>query len=244
METSKNSLSILGIILAIGLVVAALVVSVALYKIRGLDNTLSVTGSAKVAVTSDKVTWSTMITRPTRISTLQTGYAQIAADLVKVKKFLTESGIPESEITFGTVSFEENYNYQNPGTFAEKEYILRQSITINSLDVEKITAISRSIETIIAQGVIFQTTSLDYYYSKLPELRVSLLGDAVKDAQARADALAGATGEHVGSLKSASSGVVQVLSANSTDISDYGSYDTSQIEKEVMVTVKATFTLK
>jgi hypothetical protein len=29
----------------------------------------------------------------------------------------------------------------------------------------------------------------------------------------------------------------------SSDVSDYGSYDTSQIEKEVMVTVKASFTL-
>jgi hypothetical protein len=51
-------------------------------------------------------------------------------------------------------------------------------------------------------------------------------------------------GKKVGQLKSASSGVVQVMSANSLDISDYGSYDTSKIEKNIMLTVKATFTLK
>ena len=85
---------------------------------------------------------------------------------------------------------------------------------------------------------------MEYYISSLPELRVSLLGEAVKDAESRANSLAEASGKRVGKLKSASSGVVQVLSTNSTDISDYGSYDTSQINKQVMVTVKASFTLK
>ncbi len=39
-------------------------------------------------------------------------------------------------------------------------------------------------------------------------------------------------------------GVVQVLSEGSIDVSDYGTYDTSKIDKEVMITVKTTFGLK
>jgi hypothetical protein len=39
-------------------------------------------------------------------------------------------------------------------------------------------------------------------------------------------------------------GVVQVMTAGAIEISDYGSYDTSGIEKEVMVTVKADFKLE
>ncbi len=39
-------------------------------------------------------------------------------------------------------------------------------------------------------------------------------------------------------------GVVQVQSLNSTDVSDYGSYDTSQIQKQVTVAIKATFSLR
>ena len=44
--------------------------------------------------------------------------------------------------------------------------------------------------------------------------------------------------------RAAASGVVQVLPKGSLEISDYGSYDTSSIEKEVMVTVRATFTIE
>jgi len=75
-------------------------------------------------------------------------------------------------------------------------------------------------------------------------LRVSLLSDAIKDAQARAAKMAEATGRKVGDLKSAASGVVQVLSSNSLEVSDYGTYDTSKINKNVMVTVRAAFGLK
>lgn len=70
---------------------------------------------------------------------------------------------------------------------------------------------------------------------------MELLSEAVKDAQNRAGKIAQSSGNEVGSLKSASVGVVQVLPVNSTEISDYGTYDTSSIEKEVMITVRATF---
>jgi hypothetical protein len=39
-------------------------------------------------------------------------------------------------------------------------------------------------------------------------------------------------------------GVVQVMQPNSVDISDYGNYDTSTVEKEIMITVKASFSLR
>jgi hypothetical protein len=77
-----------------------------------------------------------------------------------------------------------------------------------------------------------------------PEARVSLLPDALADAKARATKIAESSGARIGKLRSASQGVVQVIQANSTDVSDYGYYDTSTKEKEIMVTVKASFTVK
>jgi hypothetical protein len=122
-------------------------------------------------------------------------------------------------------------------------YQLAQTITIQSDDVNKITEISKKIPELAAQGAIISVQSLEYYYSKLPDLRVSLLTQAVQDAKARAEKIAQGTGQSVGSVQSASSGVVQVLQSNSVDISDYGNYDTSSIEKDIMVTVKVSFRL-
>jgi hypothetical protein len=39
-------------------------------------------------------------------------------------------------------------------------------------------------------------------------------------------------------------GVVQVMPAGTIDVSDYGMYDTASIDKDIMITVKTTFSLK
>jgi hypothetical protein len=74
-------------------------------------------------------------------------------------------------------------------------------------------------------------------------MRVELLSEAIKDAKARAEAIAKESGRQVGELREATGGVVQVLSQGGVDISDSGSYDTESLNKEVMVTVRATFEL-
>jgi len=110
--------------------------------------------------------------------------------------------------------------------------------------LQKITALAKNTLQLINAGVIFSSQNLEYYYSQLPDLRVALLSDAIKDAKDRATKIAESSGKRVGTLKSATMGVVQVMNVNSTDVTDYGTYDTSNIEKEVMITVRAVFTLK
>jgi hypothetical protein len=132
----------------------------------------------------------------------------------------------------------------NQNVDAEKQYTLTQNIEVQSEDVQKLQNLSQRGGELISRGLIYSTNSLEFYYSKLPEARIALLSQAIDDAKARAGELAKNSGKKVGSLKSATSGVVQVQSRNSTDVSDYGSYDTSKIDKQITVTVKASFTLK
>ena len=225
----------------LGIVVAAFIGAYTFYQIRSFDNTLTVTGSTTKAVTSDHVKWVGVINRVVKASTLKSGYTDMASDLVNVKSFLKDKSIPDNQIVISPIFMDQNYD-QPQG--AERSYTLRQNIEINSSDVNAIAEIAKNIQPLIEKGVIFSTSSLEFTYTKLPEERVAMLGDAVKDAKARAASLATSSGKSIGQLKSASSGVVQVMSTNSTDVSDYGSYDTSKIDKNIMMTVKATFTLK
>jgi hypothetical protein len=121
---------------------------------------------------------------------------------------------------------------------------VRETITIQTIDVEKINEFARSLGEVTAKvssGTLVSPQYPEYYVSSLPALRVSLIGKAIQDAKARAVEIAKSGGSSVGALKSASSGVVQVLAPNSTNVEDYGSYDTSTIQKQVMVTARATF---
>ena len=243
MENNNKFLMFLNsrLLVGLGIVLAAFIGAYTFYQVRSFDNTLTVTGSASKLVTSDHVKWVGGISRVVKISTLKQGYADMAKDIIAVQEFLKEKNISADQVVISPVLMEQNYD-QAQG--AERTYTLRQTIDINSSDVNGITEIAKNINPIIEKGVIFSTQSLEYTYTKLPEERVALLSSAVEDAKARAAKLAESSGKSVGQLKSASSGVVQVMSANSLDISDYGSYDTSKIEKNIMLTVKASFTLK
>ena len=241
MEPQAKGLLGLGLILALGMVGASAVVSRTVYDVRALGDTFSVTGSAREHVTSDAVKWSSSFSRTTLASELKSGYAQMKKDEVAVHAFLEGQGIPADTIVISPVLMGDVYK-QDPN--APREFSLRQQVEVRSKDVPKITSIAKDLSPIIAQGLIFSSDYVEYTYSKLPDLRVSLLEGAVKDAQNRAEKIAGSAGKGIGPIRSATMGVVQVLPVGSTEVTDYGTYDTQSIEKEVMVTVKAVFGVK
>ena len=228
-------------ILALGLVFAAAIGSWTFASVRSAENALQVTGSARKTITSDMVKWTGQFSRSVTTDQLKSGYDQLKKDSAAMMKFLTKNKIDEKNITISTVFMDQDYSVQQG---LPRQYILRQTVDVRSTDVTGITAVAKNIDSLISQGILFSTQNLEYTYSKLPDLRVELLKDAVKDARARAASIAESDGAGVGALKSASIGVVQVLSPNSTSVDDYGAYDTSGIDKEVMVTVRAVFQLR
>lgn len=240
MNNTKNSPSV---VTGVALIISAVVFGSFYYMAQSSASkeTLSVTGSAKTHVTSDQAKLVIFLSRIAFSNDLSNGNKSIANDLALTEDLLKKSGIDTANIIESPVSMNQMYD-QNVST--NTRYQLYQTITVHSDDVNKLTEISKKIPTLSAQGAIVSVQSLEYYYSKLPDLRVSLLTEAVKDAKARAEKIAAGTGRSVGNIQNASAGVVQVLTPNSVDISDYGSYDTSAIEKDVMVTVKASFRLK
>lgn len=229
--------------IGLALIIGALILGGSYYFAQSTasKDALSVTGSAKMRVTSDQAKLTVSLSRIVFSSDLSQGYKNIARDLSLAKEMLEKSGMASADIIESPVSMNQMYDQYNS---TQVRYQLYQTITIQSGDVNKITDISKKVPDLASQGAIVSVQSLEYYYSKLPDLRISLLTQAIQDAKARAEKIAEGTGRRIGSVQSASSGVVQVLPLNSVDISDYGSYDTSSIEKEVMVTVKASFRLR
>ena len=228
---------VLGACLMLGTIIA----SSTFYSVRSLDNVISATGSATQDVKADRVKWTVSVYRTAAESEVPAAYTSVAADTATVEQFLKKQGIDAPNITESAVFSDQDYSGNSGGP---KRYNVHQDITINSGDVEKIAQLSKDITALVAQGVLVSPQAPEYYVSNLPDLRVSLLGKAVQDAKARANQLVLGSGSHVGKLRGASSGVVQVLTPNSTNISDYGNYDTSTINKTVMVTARATFSVE
>lgn len=231
-------------ILGVALIIAASLVAGTIYKIKALDNTLVVTGSAKVKVSSDLVKWTMRFSRNVPVTDLKKGYSDMERDLGVVKSFFKNNGIEGGSLVISPVFADKNYSYEKTGN-APDVYMLQQTVEVQSNDIGKIRSLAADTKYIIDNGVIFSPQAPEYYYTKLSESRIELLGEAVKDAKLRAGKIAESGGQKVGSLRSTSVGVTQVTAINSIDsISDYGAYDTSTEEKEVMVTVRAIFGIR
>lgn len=224
------------------LLVTGIIFSWSFVAARGGDDTISVTGSAKVAARADQAKWTIQAYRSVLQGELNSGYAQVASDVAATKSYLISQGVSAEAVTTNTITADQDWSSSNNG--GPTRYRVYQDITVASADVEKVQALAQGVTALISRGYSISPRQPEFYVSNLPELRVSLLGEAIADAKVRAQEIAKSGGSSVGKIKSASSGVVQVMAPNSTNVEDYGSYDTSTIEKEVSVTARATFVVR
>ncbi len=229
------------IIIGIATIISVAIGGFVAYQIRVSNDSIVVTDSAKERVTADTVKWVSSFSRTVGINDLKLGFSQLQTDHEKVAAFLAQNGLATTSYEFSSVFVQEPYKYD---ANAPKQYTVSQTVVVNANDVNKITQIAKDTNALINQGVVFTTMSLEYYYSKLPELRMQLVAKAIEDAKERAKIVAEHSARTLGVIKSVSQGVVQVLAPNSVDVSDYGTYDTSTIEKDVTVTARLTIGLK
>ena len=239
MEKS-NQLAIFGVILGVSLIATGIIVAQTFLNVKKMDNVISVSGSATQTVTSDSARWTGSFSRTVLVSQIKDGYKQMKADEKIVSDFFAAQGFKD-QLTISPVFMNQIYNNDQN---APVQYNLVQNIEVRSDDVNKMKELAKNSDQLAQAGIIFSANPVEYYYSKLPDVRVSLLPAAIADAKNRAAAIAKSSGQSVDSVKSVAMGVVQVMPVGTVDVSDYGSYDTSEIPKEVMITVKATFSLK
>jgi len=225
-------------ILAVGLIIAAFVWGAFFVSTRN-EQSIRVVGQGVKSVTSDLAKWNMTINKTTNVAYRSEGPSWIQEDLIKVKKYLANNGIEEKDILVEPVS-----SYANYGNNGITGYSFSQRIEVRSNDIEKLEKMALDNKALAKQDIYLQYSELEYFVSNLAEIKAEMLALATVDAKARALEIAKSSGNKVCGLLSARSGVFQIRKPLSTDVSDYGIYNTSSKEKEIAVTVTATFKIK
>ncbi|HVM59015.1 MAG TPA: SIMPL domain-containing protein [Candidatus Paceibacterota bacterium] len=238
----ENQFVPLGLILGVAFLVVGIIAAWTAVSIKNASDTLTVTGSATTNVSADTAKWTVTANRTAYEAGIPVATEQVLADTKKIVAFFKSAGIPADSVVVGAVHTDQDYSYSSDSS-APKRYVVRQDVTVSSNDPALIQKLSQDTSPLTGQGIVLTVLDPQYLLSDLPKYRVSLAGDAMKDAKARAEQLVKDAGQSVGRLKSASTAAVQVMAANSLDVSDYGTYDTSTIDKTVMVSVRATFSV-
>lgn len=232
---------IVALILVGGLIAATIIGTNGLITIKSSRTSIVVTGSAKQQITSDLIVWSGYFNSQAPV--LKDAYTTLEANREKVKNYLVKQGIKEADLKFSSITTSVYYvtNDYNVMTNQIDYYDLSQNIEITSSEIDKVTDISRNATELLNEGVQFQSNPPQYMYTKLSDIKVTMLAEATKDARERAEKIAENAGSKLGGLTYADMGVMQITPLYSNEISDYGINDTYSLEKEITAVVHCTF---
>ena len=243
-HTAHSTLVLPALIMAAALLLCVVVGVRGLERIKLASQVISVKGFSQREITADLGIWRGSFSV---VGASLTGtYGSMEADKKKVLSYLKTFGIPDSEVDVGAIFTTTNYKTNDSGYSSGEieSYLLTQTVTVQSADVNRLERLSKESTQLIKEGVGFTSNTPEFLYTKLEDLKISLLGDATKDAKNRAQEMARASGNSVGNLRGARQGVFQITPLNSTNVSDYGEYDTSSIQKAVKAVVTVDYSVE
>ena len=241
----NSQIIVLGVCIAVATIVSSIILSQGFLKVtKFVKEQITVTGSAQKNIKSDYIVWRGAFS--IRQADLKSAYQKLNEDLEKIKKYLIDKGINEKEIIASQIATNKIYKKNEKGndTNEIQWYALSQTVELRSSDVDKVDKISRECTELINENIEFESQAPEYFYTKLDELKIEMLGKATENAKARAENMVKATGNKIGSIRSARMGVFQITPVTSTEISDYGVNDTSSLEKKVTAVVTASFAIE
>lgn len=205
---------------------------------------ITVKGSSRIRVRADMATWHAEVRGEAKA--LAEAYGVLDTGTKRVMAFLSGAGFAPEQVSLGAIETTTQYQRDEKGnqTHEVSGYVLTRRVTVSTPEVAKVQAAAGELTSLLKDGVEVSSDSPAFTLSKLPDLRVQLLGEAAQDARRRAEEIVKNTGGKVGPVRDAQMGVMQITQPNSTDVSAYGLYDTSTIEKDVSAVVTVTFNVE
>jgi hypothetical protein len=229
------------LILALGIVAGAWILGDFYYKSKEIKNpTVKATGVAKKSFESDIVKWKVSFSEQVPLNELERGFKSVQSQVERFSEFLKQHGVDSKDIT---VIPPTNYmNYDRNGQ--PSAYNVSQQMFLISHDIKMIEELALKPSKLESLNLNMSQNNLEFFYSKLDGLKLELLSLAAANAKQRAEEITKGNSYKVGDMIDARSGIFQITEPYSTDVSQYGVYNTQSSKKQIRVTVHATFELR
>lgn len=243
------------IIIGIAIIVTAFILGQSFKKRNENLDSISVIGLGTKDFVSDEILWSGSFTANSM--DIKTAYGKIISDQKIVSNFFISKGFKPNEFTFGAVNFQKKFreirtvNSENGYVNSEQVfngYEATQSISFSAKKnpqlMKRIEEVSSKTSELINSGIELTSNSIQYTYSNLPSLKQSLIENATRDANERANKIVKTANGDLGKLKGANMGVFQITGQGSTEEDSYGgNNDTFSKNKTARITVRLEYNL-
>ena len=197
------------------------------------NRAVTVKGLAERDVKADLAVWD--IKYQTTGDILSETQKALEDNLSKVQAYLTAQGFTTDEILVGRINT--NDLMANPYRDNTKgpRYILTQTVTVRSAQVDAVEKSLRGIGALVAQGVLFDNqeygSPVAYLFTGLNDVKPAMLEQATENARKAAEEFAKSSDATVGKIKRANQGVFSILPREQTP----GASESQQINKTVRV---------
>lgn len=236
--------TILGVLLAIGLIVGGLLLGTRLRDFKRADRYVEVKGLVERSVKSDSATWPISFSEAG--DSLPDVYAASEKDKAAVVAFLRAQGFADSDLTLGSIAVTDRSTQMYNNNTHGPRFIVQQTITVQSNDVDKVAAANGKTADLIRAGVVIQSGQngggVVYKFNGLNALKPDMITEATRNARASADRFAADSGSQVGAIRDANQGVFSISAANAGGTGDDGGFD-QQADSSIMKKVRVVSTI-
>jgi hypothetical protein len=236
------------VVFSIALIIAAAVLGFQVKQVGGGRETISVKGLAEKTIRADRAEWSVVV--QVKGADNADALGKLRREKPALDQFLATAGFDKSALTESNEAVEPNYEQvegRNGNMRSEQRgNIARQSVTVNTTDIDKIIAATKGIVQFEADGHPVTYGQAQFLVSNLEDVKMSLIGAAMRNSHTRAEEFAKNGDVKVGSMRSASQGAFYILPAGAdSDVSDWGgTYDKTTVDKVARVVVTVDYGIR
>lgn len=215
MDNIKNSVALIIslIILALGIGYAGQQIHDGLTNFKSYDRSVAMKGLAEKDVVADLALWPIAYTETgNNLPALQDLMDTHGKTIIS---FLKSYGLTDDQISLQQVNVQDlmaqSYRRNDAGN---NRYILSQTYLVRTNNIDAVEKSSKDIGELIRKGIVFSNSNAStptYLFTKLNEIKPAMIAEATKNARKAAQEFANNSGQEVGTIKSASQGIFQIL---------------------------------
>jgi len=198
------------VVIAVGVAAAGKFAGEGFRQGRAADRYVTVKGLAERTVTADLAVWSIRVTATG--GDLGAVQAKVDQSVDALTVFLIGEGLPKETLERGWIEVNDLMaNPYRPEGADKARYIIAQTVTVRTTEVDKVRTASARTGELVKLGVVFGNDGgPTYAFTGLNDIKPEMIAEATKSARAGAEQFAADSGSSVGAIRQANQGIFAI----------------------------------
>jgi hypothetical protein len=221
-------------IFSLSLVTGGYLLGDGLRRAKSAERSIAVRGVSERDVTANLATWT--ISFSDEGSELGSVNARVEQQSAAVRRFFQRAGFKPADMTDSGVSFERRNLTDRDGNPAGERVMVSRSIELRTTDVMRAKRANEALANLLKEGVELDSSSLNFSFTKLNELKPAMIAEATVRARESAEQFARDSGAEVGRIRNASQGYFSIGPRDGADSEEGSDGSDSPFQKVRVVT--------